>query len=90
MNAEDGFNRDPQGIRQVLRRFSWKTGIRVSCHDFLRFFAAASLRAWMNPIHVQSLLGHTSLEMTRRYLSVIEDDLHQAHEQHGPVDRFLR
>ena len=44
----------------------------------------------MNPIRVQSLLGHTSLEMTRRYLSVIEDDLHAAQEQHGPVDRFLR
>jgi len=44
----------------------------------------------MNPIRVQWLLGDTSLEMTRRYLSVIEDDLRQAHEQHEPVDRFLR
>ncbi|MBF8255399.1 MAG: hypothetical protein HW375_306, partial [Anaerolineales bacterium] len=33
-----------------------------------------SLRAGTSPIHVQSLLGHTSLDMTRRYLSVIEDD----------------
>jgi len=79
-----------EGIRHVLRRLSRNTGIRVSCHDFRRFFATASLRAGMNPIHVQSLLGHTSLEMTRRYLSVIEDDLRQAHEQHGPVDKFLR
>ncbi len=79
-----------EGIRHVLRKLSRKTHIKVSCHDFRRFFATASLRAGMNPIHVQSLLGHTSLEMTRRYLSVIEDDLLQAHEQHGPVDRFLR
>jgi len=44
-----------------------------------------TLRAGMNPIRVQWLLGHTSLEMTRRYLSVIEDGLLAAHEQHGPV-----
>ena len=90
MNGEDGCNRDRRGIRHVLRRLSWKTGARVSCHDFRRFFATASMRAGMNPIHVQSLLGHTSLEVTRHYLSVIEGDPRVAHEQHGPVDRFHR
>ena len=90
MNGEEGCNQDRQRIRQLLRRLSWKTGIRVNCHAFRRFFATASLRAGTNPIHVQSLLGHTSLEVTRRYLSVIEDDLCAAQEQHGPVVRFLR
>lgn len=42
----------------------------------------------MNPIHVQSMPGHTSLEMARRYLSVIENGVRAPREQHGPVARF--
>jgi site-specific recombinase XerD len=79
-----------EGIRHVLRRLSRETGIRFSAHDMRRFFATASLRAGMDVVMVKNLLGHTSLTMTMQYLAVISDDLRTAHEQHGPVDRFLR
>jgi site-specific recombinase XerD len=78
------------GIRHLFRRLEERTGLKFSPHDLRRFFATASLRSGMNVLHVQSLLGHTSLEMTRRYLSIVEDDLRQAHEQHGPVDHWLQ
>jgi len=77
------------GVRYLFRRLQQETGLRFSPHDLRRFFATASLRNGMNPLHVQALLGHTSLEMTRRYLSIVEDDLKAAHEQHGPVDRWI-
>ena len=44
----------------------------------------------MNVIQLQGLLGHLTLEMTRRYVQMVEDDLGEAHKEHGPIDRFLR
>ena len=78
------------GVSSLFRRLQRETALRFSPHDMRRFFATASLRGGMNVLHVQALLGHASLEMTRRYLSIVEDDLRQAHEEHGPVDRLLQ
>ncbi len=43
----------------------------------------------MSPRHLQGLLGHSTLEMTRRYTQLVEDDLKEAHERFGPVDSWL-
>jgi integrase len=77
------------GFRQVIRRISEKADIPFSAHDLRRTFATLSLRAGMNVLHLQSLLGHSSLEMTRRYVSMVREDLGESHKEHGPIDRFL-
>ncbi|NIM92104.1 MAG: tyrosine-type recombinase/integrase [Anaerolineales bacterium] len=79
----------PSGLRQVIRRMSEKSGISFSAHDLRRTFATLSLKAGMNVLHLQSLLGHSSLEMTRRYVQMVKDDLSEAHRSHGPIDTFL-
>jgi site-specific recombinase XerD len=43
----------------------------------------------MNVLHLQSLLGHSSLEMTRRYVQMVEEDLGEVHKENGPIDRFI-
>ncbi len=55
----------------------------------LTHLAILSLKAGMNVLHLQSLLGHSTLEMTRRYVEMVKDDLSEAHREHGPIDRFL-
>ena len=77
------------GLRQVFRRISERSGVKFSAHDLRRTFATFSLRNGMNPLHLQSMLGHSSLEMTRRYIQLVKDDLMQAHSEHGPVDRYM-
>jgi integrase/recombinase XerD len=77
------------GFRQVIRRISEKSGIPFSAHDLRRTFATLSLKAGMNVLHLQSLLGYSNLEMTRRYVQMVKDDLSEAHKEHGPIDRFL-
>lgn len=37
-----------------------------------------------------ALLGHTSLEMVRRYVQLVDDDLKQAHQEHSPVEKWLK
>ena len=43
----------------------------------------------MNLLQLQAMLGHSSLEMTRHYVQMIDDDLVEAHKAHGPIDSFL-
>jgi integrase len=88
--TQTGTRLTPSGFHQVIRRISEKSGIPFSAHDLRRTFAILSLKAGMNVLHLQSLLGHSSLEMTRRYVQMVENDLSEAHKEYGPIDRFLR
>ena len=55
------------GLQHVLRRLEKQTGIRCNAHAFRRTFASESIRNGLNIFYVQSLLGHSSLAMTRIY-----------------------
>jgi site-specific recombinase XerD len=39
---------------------------------------------------LQALLGHSSLDMTKKYIELLDEDLLEAHQEHGPIDRFIR
>jgi len=54
-----------------------------------RTFATLSLRAGMDVFQLQALMGHSSLEMTRRYVSLLDEDLIKAHKKHGPIDHLF-
>jgi site-specific recombinase XerD len=43
----------------------------------------------MNLLHLQGLLGHSTIEMTRRYVQMLDDDLLEAHRVHGPIDHIM-
>ena len=87
--TSDGFRLLEMGVRSVMVRLSQKTGVQVSPHALRRTFATLSLKAGMNPLHLQALLGHTTLEMTRRYIQMVDDDLVEAHREYGPIDNIL-
>lgn len=78
----------PGGLRNCLHSIGGRAGIHVSPHILRRTFATLSLRSGMNPLHLQGLLGHSSLEMTRRYVSMVDSDLLTAHQKFGPVDNL--
>jgi site-specific recombinase XerD len=42
----------------------------------------------MKLIQLQAMLGHSSLEMTRQYIQMLDEDLIEAHKAHGPVVNF--
>ena len=55
------------GVSSLLVALRRRTGIRCNAHSFIRLFACEAIRNGMNLFHVQSLLGHSALEMTRLY-----------------------
>jgi integrase/recombinase XerD len=76
------------GVLLICRRLSQRTRIRVTPHALRRTFVILSLRAEMDVLHLQALLGHSSLDMTMHYAQMVDDDLLQAHKAHSPIDRL--
>jgi integrase/recombinase XerD len=77
-----------RGLVAVFRKLSGKSGIHVTAHALRRTFVILSLRAGMNVLHLQALLGHASLRMVQHYAQLEELDLLTEHRAHSPVDRL--
>ena len=77
----------------VLLIFRWPTkttGIHITPHALRRTFVILSLRAGMDVLHLQAMLGHASLDMVQHYAQMVDDDLLQAHKAHSPIDNLSR
>jgi len=57
-------------------------------HAFRRGFAVEFLRNGGDVFTLQQIMGHSSLDMTRRYVTFLDDDLKAAHLRFSPVDRL--
>lgn len=62
------------------------TGVTCSPHNFRRYFAISFLRNGGDVFSLQKILGHTSLEMTRRYAELAQTDIIDKHRQFSPGD----
>lgn len=76
------------GLRAAFRRLSMASGILVTAHAMRRTFVILSLRAKMNPLVLQNLLGHADLQMVNHYAQMVDEDLLQEHKAHSPVDNL--
>jgi len=78
------------GLNQMLKRRSVEAGIdKPGLHDFRRAFALNCLRGGMDVYSLQKLMGHTDLQVLRRYLAQTDNDVREAHAKAGPVDDLL-
>ena len=82
-----------RGIQSFFKRLGKRAGItdaRCSAHTFRHSFAVNCLRNGMGEFNLQCLLGHTTLQMTRRYVqSLGAGDAIMAHEKASPVDNMF-
>jgi site-specific recombinase XerD len=88
--TRSGNRLSPLGLRSLLVRISKRTGIRVSPHTLRRTFVVMALKGGMSIAHVQAIMGHRTPIMTLEYVKLVDDDLLDAHREHGPVDNFLK
>ncbi|MFC1984517.1 tyrosine-type recombinase/integrase [Chloroflexota bacterium] len=79
------------GVAQMIRNFGKSHGIKLSPHKLRHSFAISFLRNGANPFELQIALGHTTLEMTRRYTQALGfEDVFKRHILASPVDRLIR
>ncbi len=77
------------GIQCLVRRLKERAGIKShgSVHRFRHTFALNFLRVDKNVFNLQYLLGHSELEMVRRYTATLGmEDALKAHESASPAD----
>ena len=63
-------------------------GVRCSPHTLRHSFAVAYLRNEGDVLTLQKILGHSTLEMTRRYAEVADSDAIKRHRQASPLDKM--
>jgi len=87
--SEEGKPLSCTGVQCLIKRLKERAGINGggSVHRFRHTFALNFLRADKNVFNLQYLLGHSELEMVRRYTATlgVEDAL-KAHEKASPAD----
>jgi site-specific recombinase XerD len=78
-------------LRCLLRRRAEQIGMKSipTPHDFRRAFALVMLRNGVDIFALQKLMGHSDLQILRRYLAQTDQDIHNAHMRGSPVDGNL-
>ncbi len=78
-------------LRCLLRRRAQFASIRdiPTPHDFRRAFALIMLRNGVDVFALQKLMGHSDLQVLRRYLAQTDQDIQAAHMRGSPVDNNL-
>jgi integrase/recombinase XerD len=67
-------------MRILCKRLGFDPPARI-LHSFRHTFALNYLRRGGSVFHLQKVLGHSSLEMTRRYVNLITEDLQEMHQR---------
>jgi len=82
---------EARGIKVLVKRWCQRAGVQGGggCHRLRHTFAIEFLRAGGNSMVLQQLLGHSSLEMVKRYLgSLSSEDAVNAHKRFSPGDNM--
>lgn len=78
------------GLLHLLKRLGRRAGFKdeVCVHALRRSFAVQMLRNGANVFSVQAMLGHTNLQMTRKYCAMALTDAEAQHRQFSPMDHL--
>ena len=88
--TQSGSQLQYSGLRQIMRRRAKDAGIEPpSLHSFRRYFALQMLRSGVDIFSLQKLMGHSDIQILRRYLQQTEEDIRSAHQLGGPVNKLL-
>ncbi len=89
--AELGTGLTYHGIQQILKRLKARAGLERRCspHTFRHTFARNYLINGGDVFSLQQILGHSSLDMVRRYVALADTDVASRHDLASPADHLL-
>jgi integrase/recombinase XerD len=71
-------------LNRIVKRLGKKAGVKVYAHLVRHSFARSFVVQGGNVATLQALLGHSSLEVTNRYVALNFADLAEHHGLHSP------
>lgn len=78
------------GVQKIVRRAADRAGLEVRCspHILRHTFARSFLANGGDVFSLQRILGHSpaSLDVTRRYVELLDEDLREVHRRASPMD----
>ena len=79
-------------LQRAIADLGRRAGVATRCspHTFRHTFARSYLVNGGDVFSLQQILGHTTLDMVRRYVSLTEADLVARHRVASPADRLSR
>ncbi len=87
--SHDGHKMKRSGLASLLKRLGRLAGVEnVHPHRFRHTAAVEFLRNGGDIFTLQRMLGHSSLEMVRQYLALVDEDLATAHRRASPADNW--
>ncbi|MDP2857831.1 MAG: tyrosine-type recombinase/integrase [Bacillota bacterium] len=85
----DGLPMSVNGVARMIRRLGEVSGVRkIHAHLCRHTFATNYLINGGDVISLQEILGHTTLEMVRRYVSLASSQVAVQHRKYSPMDRL--
>lgn len=87
-----GLPMDATTVRERLRTYGKAAGIekqcRVSPHTFRHTFARFYIRNGGDVFTLQKILGHSSMEIVRKYVQMEQSDVNHAHAKFSPLNNL--
>lgn len=78
-------------LKHSIRRYNLARDVEItSIHAFRHTFAKNWIRNTGDVFRLQKVLGHSTLEMTRRYVNMFSEDLKEGYEEFSPLDKLKR
>lgn len=79
----------PNGLKLSIRKYNLSRGVeKTGVHMFRHTFAKMMVMNDCNAFRLQKMLGHSTLEMTRRYVNLYGQDLKENHERYSPLHKM--
>jgi site-specific recombinase XerD len=77
------------GLAQMIGRVARRTSIeRLHCHLFRHTFAVKFLVSGGDLMTLKTLLGHTEISVTQRYLKLTQQNVAEVYSRHSPMDQI--